>query len=102
MIGNIKIIMIVALILCINAITISQNMGEPFLVKSGDETIDCKPPYTAPQCIDYDGDGLQDLIIGTYKGEFRFYKNYGTKAKPIYKGFELIQANGAAAKVPNW
>ena len=102
MIGNAKIIITTALILCINAIAVSQNIEEPFLVKSGDENIDCQPPNSAPLCVDYDGDGLQDLIVGTLRGKFRFYKNKGTSNVPVYDDFTFIQANGKDAKIKNW
>jgi len=102
MIGSIKILVTTALILCLNIIVVSQNLGEPFLLKSGGENIDCQFGRAAATNYDFDHDGLQDLIVGTLKGNFRFYKNQGTKTKPIYKGFELIQANGKDALVKNW
>ncbi len=102
MIRNTKIIFIMAFMSCLSVFAAGQSMEKPFLLKSGNETIDCSPPYAAPLCIDYDNDGLQDLIVGTFRGKFRFYKNVGTKAKPVYNGFQLLQANGKDAVVKNW
>jgi hypothetical protein len=102
MIGKIKILKIAVLILCFKALINAQQMDKPILVKSGTEYIDCTPPYASPVCIDYDNDGIQDLIVGTFRGKFRFYKNVGTKCKPLYDGFELLQANGEDAIIKNW
>jgi hypothetical protein len=68
---------------------------------AGDKLIDCGN-HAAPLVADYDNDGLQDLIVGTQKGEFRFYKNTGTKFVPEYKEFSMIQANGKNEYVHNW
>jgi len=100
--NRINIIVILILMLCINSITISQNMGDPFLVKSGVDVIDCQTLNSAALCADYDGDGLQDLIVGTIRGNFKFYKNIGTASVPVYDGFTLIQANGKDALIKNW
>lgn len=90
------------LALSFSATAFAQKMGEPTLIKAGDKVIDCNPGYVAPTIVDYDKDGKQDLIIGTFKGEFRFYKNVGTKSKPVYNNFTFIQANGQKAVAQNW
>ena len=102
MIEKIKITLTIVLMLCLSVFTVGQNMMKPFLLKSGNEIINCTPPYAAPLCVDFDNDGLQDLIVGTFRGEFRYYKNVGTKSTPLYNGFELLQANGKNALVKNW
>lgn len=83
-------------------ITKGQKMGTPALLKADNKVIDMKPAYTAPTFLDYDGDGLKDMIVGTYMGNFRFYKNRGTKNSPLYKDYKLILAEGKEAKIPNW
>lgn len=84
------------------ATAFAQKMGEPVLVKAGDKCIDLQPSYVAPAIVDYDKDGKDDLIVGTFDGHFRFYKNVGTKSKPVYNDFKLIQANGKDAVAKNW
>lgn len=39
---------------------------------------------SAPQLIDIDGDGLQDLICGEQNGNLNYYHNTGTAAAPIF------------------
>ncbi len=80
----------------------AQKMGEPFLLKAGGKNIDLNPNYAAPAIFDYDRDGKDDLIVGTFKGYFRFYKNVGTKENPVYDNFKPILAGGRRAVAKNW
>ncbi len=53
----------------------------------------------ASPCIaDWDGDGLDDLIIGQWgdegDGRVRFYPNTNTNDSPIYTYFNYIQSDG--------
>jgi hypothetical protein len=98
-----KNIMLIVLAISISVFTFAQKMGTLTLIKAADKVIDCnQPPYAAPIIYDFDNDGLEDLIVGTFKGEFRFYKNTGTKNTPAYNDFTFIQANGKNAKIDNW
>ncbi len=38
--------------------------------------------YTSPNVIDWDGDGLLDVLTGDSRGKFMFYRNIGTKTNP--------------------
>lgn len=97
-----KQILLVVLAISFSATAFTQKMGTAFPIKVGDKNIESKMPYAAPLIVDYDKDGLQDLIVGTLKGSFKFYKNIGFKSVPKYKGFSLVQANGKNAVAPNW
>lgn len=97
-----KVVFTVVLIFCLSDFLIGQNMERPILIKAGDKVIDAKPAYTAPCLLDFDNDGVRDLIVGTYFGNFRFYKNLGTNGNPKYNDFSLIKADGKEAKIPNW
>ncbi len=97
-----KQILLAVLALGFSATAFAQEMGTPTPIKAGGKCIDCSPAYAAPLVADYDNDGLQDLIVGTWKGEFRFYKNNGSKSEPEYKDFSMIQANGENAVAHNW
>jgi hypothetical protein len=40
---------------------------------------------SAPSCsVDIDGDGLQDCVVGTHRGEISFFKNTGTPVAPNF------------------
>lgn len=74
----------------------------PYRVKADDKVIDTGEAWghCGPCIADVDGDGLPDLLVGDFSGFFRFYKNVGTKDKPIYTDKGQLQAGGVAAQVP--
>jgi hypothetical protein len=80
----------------------AQKMEAASPIKIANKPIKIPKCYAAPTIFDLDNDGLQDLIVGTFDGEFRFYKNVGTKKIPAYNNFTFIQANGKNAKIPNY
>lgn len=88
--------------ICLTAPLFAQKLGKPVPVKANGATILLQPYWAAPLVVDFDRDGLEDLIVGNISGYFRFYKNTGSKTAPEYKDFSLIQANGKNAKVKNW
>jgi len=49
--------------------------GEMIVVPSG---------YSAPFVIDYDGDGLSDLLFGSWEGSIYLYKNVGALGAPAF------------------
>ncbi len=52
--------------------------------------------YGAPCIVDWDLDGVQDLILGQFtSGYIRFYKNFGTNASPVLNSFSYLQADGS-------
>ncbi len=97
-----KQMMTMALVLGFVAFSFAQKMGSPVLIKSAGKPIDDKIPYAGPTIYDLDKDGKDDLIVGTFKGKFKFYKNTGTSSNPKYDGFEYIQAGGKDAEIRNW
>lgn len=75
---------------------------EPFRVKAGDQYIDVDIGHAAPLFVDFDGDGLEDLLVGQFgEGKLRIYKNHGTKGNPIFKDFEWFKAGGELGTVPS-
>lgn len=55
--------------------------------------------HAGPCLADADGDGLRDLVVGSFDGKFRVYRNIGTNAEPQYASFEHLQAGGKDAEV---
>jgi hypothetical protein len=105
--SNKKHIIIIALVLGFSAFTFAQKMEDLTFIKAGGKIINYQNPKTpnayvsSPTIYDFDKDGLQDLIVGTYECAFRFYKNTGTKNAPVYNNFTFIQANDENIKIPN-
>lgn len=73
--------------------TLVHANGVPIEVTSG---------HADPCVIDWDGDGIQDLLLGQYgSGNIRFYANSGTNDSPIFTVFEYVQADGSPISVPS-
>jgi len=65
------------------------------MVYDGEEPIDIKTGHLVPCIMDWNGDGKKDLVVGQYKdAKIRLYLNIGTDEKPLFDGFEFIQAGG--------
>ena len=53
-------------------------------VKVGGKPIAFAGGIGAPRVVDWDGDGLFDIVIGTIRGEVALFKNAGSKGKPEF------------------
>ena len=61
--------------------------GSPITVDAG---------HANPSVVDWDGDGLKDLLVGQFgSGKIRFYKNSGTNEAPVFTDFSYLQADGS-------
>ncbi len=47
----------------------------------------------SPTVIDFDNDGLLDLVVGKLNNNLNFYKNRGTKSSPSFMGFTPDETN---------
>ena len=95
----------------------------PFRLKAQGKAIDVTVGHAAPYIIDFDGDGLRDLLVGEFgRGSFpisrlpedpelrkmgfansklRIYRNIGTNHAPKYEKFEYLAAGGEHASIPS-
>ena len=74
-----------------------RALAEPFRLKTEDGTlIDCGDSWGhAGPCVeDVDGDGVRDLVVGDFSGQFRLYRNSGSNEKPQYAAGTYLQAGG--------
>ncbi len=63
----------------------------PFRVKAGESWIDVEVGHAAPLWYDWDGDGLEDLLVGQFgEGKLRIYRNVGKKGAPAFRDFTLF------------
>ena len=58
--------------------------------------------HSGPLVYDYDRDGVQDLLVGSFQGYVHFYKNTSTEGEPSYAHRGPIQAEGQPLKFHNW
>lgn len=107
------------------AATPAPDLAPPVRIEAGGVPIDVTTGHAAPYVIDFDGDGVRDLLVGEFgdgefpvdelpadlaagwkqkgafcNGHIRIYHNCGTNAAPRFERFEFLRANGAIATVP--
>ena len=80
------------------------QLAEPILVEADGAPIVAVTGHAAPFVVDYDGDGVRDLIVGMFGndgegrgGTGRFYKNVGTNAEPRFTAFSTLHSDGKPA-----
>jgi len=64
-----------------------EGGGEPIRVPDGD---------AHPVAVDWDGDGVLDLLVGCGDGSVRFYRGVRTGGKPTLRKGERLSAGGKA------
>ena len=57
---------------------------------------------SAPVVYDWDSDGKKDLLVGSYTGTVRFYRNTGTDASPAFSGYQNLEADGLTVDVGSY
>jgi hypothetical protein len=56
---------------------------------------------SAPHAVDWDGDGLTDLLVGAERNRLVWFRNRGAKGKPRFEYVGLMKtADGAAVELP--
>ena len=83
------------LLLAAMATSGSFSFATPYNLQCAGTTIDVGY-YASPCVVDWDGDGLKDLITGQFSyGRIRFYKNEGTNEDPVFNALVYLQADGS-------
>jgi hypothetical protein len=73
----------------------------PFRVEVSGKPIDVDVGHAAPLLVDFDGDGLKDLLVGQFgDGKLRIYKNEGSATAPKFSSFAWFKAGTGDGKVP--
>ena len=62
---------------------VSPELSPPVRIEAGGKPIDTDVGHAAPFVGDFDGDGVNDLLVGQFgEGILWIYRNEGTNAKP--------------------
>lgn len=99
--------------------TPASGLLPPERITAAGAPIDVTVGHAAPYVMDFDGDGVRDLLVGEFgdgefpaarlpmqKGSFvhgrlRIYKNHGSDHKPRFERFEYLMAGGVPASIPS-
>jgi hypothetical protein len=81
------------------------NLGPEQFVQAGGSDI-VVAGYSVPSYVDWNNDGLNDLVVGegeggTSPGKVRVYLNVGTASSPQFSGFSYAQSNGTDLTCPS-
>ena len=77
------------------------DLDAPFRVQADGKPIDTDTGHAAPFMADFDGDGVNDLLVGQFNGgKLRIYRNLGSNKQPKFGAFAWFNAGGQVANVP--
>ena len=81
--------------------TAAAELASPFRVAANGKPIDVEIGHAAPYMMDFDGDGLNDLLVGQFgDGKLRIFRNEGSRTEPKFGEHTWFKAGGADARVP--
>lgn len=103
----------------------AKDLLKPERILADGKPIDVTAGHAAPYVLDFDGDGVRDLLVGEFgdgqfpveelpaaldegwkqagvfvNGRLRIYRNHGTDAAPQFRDFEYLRAGGGIATIP--
>jgi hypothetical protein len=82
----------------------SARLEPPVRLEADGAVIDTGPDiaHGGPLVADWDGDGLQDLLVSAFRGNIRFFRNTGTRTQPEFTEGDPLEAGGAPLRIHNW
>ena len=80
----------------------SDELAPPVRLEADGQPIDTDVGHAAPFVTDFDGDGVQDLLVGQFgSGLLWFYRNEGTNAEPDLAAGVKFQEGEDEGRVPS-
>jgi hypothetical protein len=81
--------------------SLGNALLRPVRIEAAGKPIDTEIGHAAPWVADFDGDGVQDLLVGQFGGgALWIFHNEGTKAQPKLAAGMKFQAGGKDGVVP--
>jgi hypothetical protein len=80
---------------------LSPDLAPPVRIEAGGKPIDTDIGHAAPFVGDFDGDGVNDLLVGQFGGGTLWvFRNEGSNSAPKYAKGVKFQAGGKDGTVP--
>jgi hypothetical protein len=80
----------------------SDELMPPVRIEAAGKAIDTDIGHAAPFVCDFDGDGVQDLLVGQFgQGLLWIYRNEGTKAEPRLAAGAKFKEGAEDGRVPS-
>ncbi len=57
--------------------------------------------HAAPLWTDWDGDGMNDLLVGTYVNRISFFRNVGSKTMPRFEFVDVLRRDNTPLELPH-
>ena len=77
------------------------ELAPPVRIEAAGRPIDTDIGHAAPFVADFDGDGVNDLLVGQFSdGKLRVYRNEGTNARPKFEKFTWFLDGKPEGRVP--
>ena len=89
-------------IISVHSAALSKELEPPVRLESAGKPIDTETGHASPFVCDYDGDGVQDLLVGQFgNGQLWIYHNEGTNAEPQLAAGVKFKDGEEDGRVPN-
>ena len=80
---------------------LAGDLAPPVRVEAGGAPIDTEVGHAAPYVTDWDGDGVNDLLVGQFGGgALWIFRNEGTNAAPKLAAGAKFKEGGPEGRVP--
>ncbi len=70
-----------------------STTSSPIMI--GDKPLDAGGKITAPKLVDWDKDGLTDIVVGTFESRILLFRNVGEKGKPVFEAPKVLLDSSA-------
>ena len=98
--GIMKILFITLFLGAAVAFAVAPTYGPMSYVQCNGTNIDVGY-YGAPCVVDWNNDGIKDVILGIFSyGNIYYYENVGTGSSPLFTSYSILQADGTNITLP--
>ena len=80
----------------------ADAFADPLRVVAGEKPIDVEVGHAAPLHVDWDGDGVRDLLVGQFGGgQLRIYRNVGSDDAPVFEDHAMFRTREDLGSIPS-